>query len=843
MKLSATAPTGSSPRTPLSEARLNGPLPALPIKEPFTQHWQPSSPSRSPIRSLMNMVGLGKKGKQSEEYAGRKGRRKRSVSPSPIPRRTRALLAEDDETPIPPRPFESEIGYRPNSYLSDEDRMDAVTMKTVSDDHATPVRDIPVVIRERLDDDEENPVLRAGPLLYLINSTPEAWCNTQAILQTPYLTLSDPQPTPTSQEQSPSSSAFRSFGLRYCAVESLPCVILNGLAASPLGLGASSPLIVGPRDIALYVFEISFPETSPGIKGKKERFATTSAWDRGKWVCHLWDSICAANVPPKDNRDSASPSGALSSVEIGDDDTHDSDADPCTRRLQPPLRVVNVSKLSAFYDIDTIGSIKGVRLSSDESGRLTTRPPPKDTSSPAVALNWPSVATPSTTRPPAPSNGNFPLRSAPLQMPSPYNAPQEPVTKEEGRKKDRAAKARSRSVPCSPSINNLGKMTLVQQRLARFESTKEGNGSHNTEMETRGRSPRPPPIRPVALASSEPITSNTGLSTPPISPTKATGNQYRLPSNRTATGPSFPNRTTPEAIPSRNDPEELPSSLANLVETESPPRNVAQSILESQTGCARPTSWSSLGKMNQGHEGTPRVQPISGPGVPLRDSAIRCQSTATVSTINANRLSGLTSLPGSEYPDIAPLFKLVRDTALEQAAQVKALTGELEALRNEISHVPKESPAAGQEGKETTLRAIGRAERSEKTDELASTLNLIQSQLSGISIDMKNLTSLQNSDESRELTTELRETLPRHSQQLADIHGKLEQLGVMGGTLAAMNEASCADRASWTQKLDGVVGGIAAIKLDGIHDRLDGIRASLDVLEAVAQSQQEAPTS
>ncbi|KAG9048745.1 hypothetical protein FS837_012108 [Tulasnella sp. UAMH 9824] len=763
MKLSATAPTGSSPRTPLSEARLNGPLPALPIKELFTQHWQPSSPSRSPIRSLMNMVGLGRKGKQSEGDTGWKGRRKRSVSPTPIPRRTRALLAEDDETPVPPHPFESETGHRLSSYRLDEDRMDAVTTKTVSDDHATPVRDIPVVLRERPDDDEENPVLRSGPLLYLVNSTPEAWCNTQAILQTPYLTLSDPQPTPTSQEQSPSSSAFRSFGLRYCAVESLPCVILNGVAASPLGLSASSPLIVGPRDIALYVFEVSFPDSSPGIKGKKERFATTSAWDRGKWVCHLWDSICAANVSTKPTQDSGSPSGALSPVETGDDD---SDADLCTRRLQPPLRVVNVSKLSAFYDIDTIGSTKGVRLSSDESGRLTARPSPK---SPTVAPNWPSVATSSTTRPPAPSNDNFTLRSAPLQKPSPYDASQEPVI-QEGHKKDRAMKARSRSVPCSPSINNLGKMTLVQQRLARFESTKEGSGTHDTDMETRGRSPHLLPIRPVALASSRPITANTGLSTPPISPTKTTSNQYGLASNRTATGPSFPNRARPEAIPSSNDPEQLSSFSANAVEAESSPQNVAQSILDSQAGYT------------------------------------------------------------------------LRDTTLEQAAQVKALTGELEALRNEIDQVPKQSPVAGQE-KETTLRAIGRAGRSEKTADLASTLNLIQSQLSGIATDMKNLTSPQKSDESTELTTELRETLPRHSQQLADILGKLAQLGVMGGTLAAMNEASCADRASWTLKLDGVVGGIDALKLDSVHERLDGIRASLAVLEAVAQSQQEAPTS
>ncbi|KIO25305.1 hypothetical protein M407DRAFT_25316 [Tulasnella calospora MUT 4182] len=382
MKLSATAPTGSTPRTPLSEARLNGPLPALPIKEPSTQYWQqPSSPSRSPIRSLMNMVGLGKKGKHSEGDAGWKGRRKRSVSPTPIPRRTRALLAEDDEAPVPPRSFESEAGYRLSSYRSNEDRRDAVTMKTVSDDHETPVRDMPVVLRER-PEDEENPVLRTGPLLYLINGTPEAWCNTQAILQTPYLTLSDPQPTPTPQEESHSSSAFRSFGLRYCAVESMPCMILNGLVASPLGLCASSPLTVGPRDIALYVFEISFPESSPGIKGKKERFATTSAWDRGK------DAICAANVPPKANQESVLTSGVQSLVDDGGH-ADDSDVDLCTRRLQPPLRVVNVSKLSAFYDIDTIGSTKGYRsffnhdtLDNCTASYLQCQLPPSFSSSP-----------------------------------------------------------------------------------------------------------------------------------------------------------------------------------------------------------------------------------------------------------------------------------------------------------------------------------------------------------------------------------------------------------------------------------------------------------------------------
>ncbi|KAG8929375.1 hypothetical protein FRC01_004426 [Tulasnella sp. 417] len=842
MKLSATAPTGSTPRTPLSETRLNGPLPALPIKEPFAQHWQPSSPSRSPIRSLMNMVGLGRKGKHTEGDVGWKGRRKRSVSPIPIPRRTRALLAEDDETPIPPRSFESEAEYRLSSYRSKEDRMDAVTMKTISDNHATPVRDNPGVLRD-LADDEENPILRTGPLLYLINTAPETWCNTQAVLQTPYLTLSEPRPTPTPQEESPSSSAFRSFGLRYCAVESLPCVILNGLAGSPLGLCGSSPLIGGPRDIALYVFEISFPEPSPGIKGKKEQFATTSAWDRGKWVCHLWDAICAANVSPKTDQDVVSTSGASPAVEtgVGDGLTDDSDADLCTRRLQPPLRVVNVSKLSAFYDIDTIGSTKGVRLSSDESGRLTTRPALTDASSSAIAPN--SIATPPTTVPPVPFNANLPLRSAPLQKPSPYDVSQVSTAKGEDRKTDRAANARSRSVPCSPSINNLGKMTLVQQRLARFESTKEGGGTHNVDMETRGRSPRPLPIRPVARASPRPIISSTGLSTPPISPTKATDTQCGLASNRTVACSSFSNRTIFGTVPSRNDQEGLPSPRANPERGESPAQNVAHSTLGSKIGYAGPVSLSSLGKADQGHEGEATVQAISGPGVRPVDSDFRHQSAATVSTSSTRRLSGLSSLPEPEHPDIAPLFNLVRDSALEQAAQVKALTEELEALRNEIVQGSKESPAVTRDGKEMALRAIGRAERLEKTDELAGALELIHSQLSGITTDVENLAASQQSDENRALTTELRETLPRLSPRLAGIYEKVEHLSVMRGTLEAMNEASCADRALWAQKLDGIVGNFEALKLDGVHERLDGIRASLAVLEAIAQSQQGASTS
>ncbi|KAG8936650.1 hypothetical protein FRC02_000108 [Tulasnella sp. 418] len=81
---SNTAPSTAPPRFPPSEARLNGPLPAIPLPEPKMA----PSPSRSPLRSLINMM------------KGKKRNKQRSPSPSPVPKR-RAML--DDEDGQPPR--------------------------------------------------------------------------------------------------------------------------------------------------------------------------------------------------------------------------------------------------------------------------------------------------------------------------------------------------------------------------------------------------------------------------------------------------------------------------------------------------------------------------------------------------------------------------------------------------------------------------------------------------------------------------------------------------------------------------------------------------------------------
>lgn len=125
MKYSASSPTPT--RSPLSEARLNGPLPELPPQPTFPlegpQRRLQASPGKSPIRSLMNMVGLGRKDKSTSP-----GRR---TSPSPTPKR-RALLAEDDEVVVRPRS---------GSILRE---VDAMTSRTLSSDHSTPARDLPV---------------------------------------------------------------------------------------------------------------------------------------------------------------------------------------------------------------------------------------------------------------------------------------------------------------------------------------------------------------------------------------------------------------------------------------------------------------------------------------------------------------------------------------------------------------------------------------------------------------------------------------------------------------------------------------------------------------------------
>lgn len=138
-------------------------------------------------------------------------------------------------------------------------------------------------------------ILKAGPLLYLAQSNPastnQTWYNTHAILQAPYLTLSLSE-APLSSNAGPSTSPpFRQFNVRHANVESLPSTTIDALTASQLHLGVSDP-----SGVTAYVFEVTLP-VGPALEhslagvaaeARKERFASTSPWEKGKWVCHMW---------------------------------------------------------------------------------------------------------------------------------------------------------------------------------------------------------------------------------------------------------------------------------------------------------------------------------------------------------------------------------------------------------------------------------------------------------------------------------------------------------------------------------------------------------------------------
>ncbi|KAG8903002.1 hypothetical protein FRB99_003835 [Tulasnella sp. 403] len=889
METSISTPT----RSPLSKARLNSPLPALPSRDAKI------SPSRSPIRNLINMVGFRRKAKRNSNNSGE---RTKSVSPTP---KRRALLAEDDDTTIVERSLQRQYG--------ELDITNRGSQETVRGEATNPSTNAPSN-GPKPGVEDHTPILRAGPLLYAVPPTrgpePFSWTNTQATLKPPTLSLSTPRPLPGSMI--PPRSPFRIFNLRHATVESLPSTVIDNNVALDLGITGVTPLN-DPSGLTIYVFEVTIPSISPDgrsiSEGAKERFATTSPWDRGKWVCHVWDAICAANEGSGTSSTTESACGAASSDghpeksslsscsayqdnPMSNSGDADSDGDPCTHRLQPPLRVVNVSKLSAFYDADSVKSKRSWAVPSITAG--SSAQPQSSNSSfgrTSTPLSSSSVDERSTTsredaqvKPPALSvhltegalqGLSAPPRSAPLTAPYSYGTPSPSGMADS---EARAIKTRSRSVPCSPSVGQLGRLSLVQQRLARFESVREGIGP-SLALHERSEALHEPPaeastgdVASTSATGSNEVAVNTGLNTPPTSPLKATlrpqllhtetaRDAYMRPAvSATSSGiRSVP----PSPIKARFDPpapvgsvqpaksgddaaqKKEPEARSAEVFPKGNPVGSSNEVVELKPSDSTMVRYGNIASRHldipEARQGTPRL------------SSRWSDTTAASEDATSDRPAPTTL--ANNHSDVTELLTLIRTTASEQTAQVTSLVDRLEGLREEVkavhgsADVEQRLVAIGEQ-LEGNLRNIPAASsegniRAEDVDEKFKALHSqLDAAVEAIKAALPEPPVVPTTDltHAHAQLDEIRSTdLPKHLEVLSLIQAKVNTLEKVDTTLAALNEAACADRTAWTQRLDDIAGSMGGIDLNTINDRLDGMRASLAVLEAVAKSQQSPP--
>ncbi|KAG8864636.1 hypothetical protein FRB96_005140 [Tulasnella sp. 330] len=795
-------------RTPLSNARLNEPLPALPAL-PLPESRFSGSPTRSsPIRSLMNLVGLRKKGKG--------GSRGKSISPSPM---RRALLAEDDD---------ADKNYP--IYEIDPYDEEPVTMKTLAADHSTPTRDVPL-FGSNAQVDNNAPAIYLAQSPTSSSSSASQWYNTHAILQAPTLTIS--LSNNSSSEPGPSTSPpFRQLNLRGATVESLPSMTIDLNTAARLQLGVSDP-----SGVTAYVFEVTMPiEGSSELK--KEMFASTSPWEKGKWMQHIIerDAICAP-IGTSGQAVSSSPDNA-SQVHClpGDSD----EEDPRTHRLQPPLRVVNVSKLSCFFDDTMKTSRKSYHTPMNRSGTGET----------GISLNRNFVSDHGPVEvvkasqclvPPTAMCSN-PLRSAPLARPEPYDSAPASHTQAPFKGRVKSLKRRSKSVPCSPSITNLGNLTLVQQRLAKFESVREGVGPVNDEE--RGRTLLDQPQRSLLRRTETQISRMTvgGLTTPPTSPQKASFALSRQGTTVAHSSAAFPGPPVYESTGMNNETTLNPS----IYSVASPPASSLTPIWNTYE--ARPSVTNKLSSYHPGDivplslstrgQGDQAPQPELG----LQHGIERQWSTATTQRHDdaatrrgpdsEYRLSAITSLPASEFPDIAPLFALVRDTAVEQAELAKVLAQRLDNLRGDVLDLRDEKQSISFNS--TSGTGSGTADPASGAMDI---LEDIRSKLEEIAIvqpiiDIEQLRA--------EVSGLRKDDFPKHLQTLSAVRSKVDKLDEVQSVLATLNQSNTADRTVVTQKLDGLAGAVRAMDMTVVNQRLDSMRASLAVLEAVAQTNRPA---
>ncbi|KAG9038684.1 hypothetical protein FRB95_000274 [Tulasnella sp. JGI-2019a] len=789
-------------QTHLSNARLNDPLPALPTL-PLPESQFSESPARSsPIRSLMNLVGLGKKRKG--------GSREKSASPIPV---RRALLAEDDEAE---RKYEMDpCGTQP------------VAIETLTSDHPTPKRDIPAF---GIDDcaDSNALILKSGPLLYLLqpptfsSSTP-SWYNTHAILQARMLALSLPSNRAPSEAEASMSPQFKQLNLRGATVESLPSTIIDPNTVARLQLDVSdSP------GVTVYPFEVTMP-TGGSPEMRKEMFASTSPWEKGKWVCHIWDAVCA---PPNSSKQAnVSPDIIQTHGLPGDSD----EEDPQTHRLQPPLRVINVSKLSCFFD-DTLKTSRRPRHNPTNRVGIGELGVPCDRNSVSDQGRTGAVSASSCL---APSSMIYSatLRSAPLARPHPYDSEEfMSQTQVPLKGRGKSLERRSKSVPCSPSITDLGNLTLVQQRLAKFESVREDMGPVTDDGE-RGRMKTIVMTNlPKSLARNETQINRMtigGLTTPPISPQKTSFAISRQSTTATqSTVASFPPphaygstsmslQPTQESVYSVASP---PAQSATSWNTYAIPPNVDtdSSSYNGEDAAPLKRSRAELWKPPKSESGPGRQWSIAiaqrndpGPGSPRRKPD------------PDYRPSAIPSLLASELPDIAPLFALIRDTAVEQAETAKALTQRLDTIHGDVLDLRDEKQHVTPNHADVTSGGFANEKHS------AGVLEDIQYKLEAIA-----------GAGVQQLQTEIyglrQNDLPQHLQALSAVRAKVDRLDSVQVALTTLKQSSAADRAIVTQELEGLAGAVRAIDMSTLNERLDGIRASLAVLEAIAQTNRPA---
>lgn len=550
--------------------------------------------------------------------------------------------------------------------------------------------------------------------------------------------------------------------------------------------------------------------------------------------CYSRDAICSPDA-------CASIGSTTETIHPASHSGEDDEDDPQTHRLQPPLRVVNVSKLSAFFDADTLKTRKSWN-------------PASSTPTTGVTLDRNGYSEQSSSL----ASYNNPLRSAPLVPPPAYGQRPSLAT-------DTSLRRRSKSVPSSPSIANLGSMTLVQQRLAKFESVREV-GSRQTLREeercVRGYltvDPTTTKSNQQAAQSHEQSLGRTatqmtrttigGLTTPPTSPQK--GGFSHLA--RQATAQSYASFATPLPSPVRKEFGETASASDCVAKDygSAPPteRAVGRSyrlpLNDVVVPSFSPGEIAPLNLSNTQTQPSLQVSPWKLSAPPLT----RQWSTATTSRdappTSEYRLSAITSIPSHDFPDIAPLFALVRDTAVEQAALVRVLAGRLDDLREDVKDFKdgKEkgsftsSGAAAAVGTNSRVSRTGSISNAEVSPASGQVLEDIHSKLEALASPISapppamDLTRIET-----KLDGLRNDDLPQHLDTLSAVRAKIDKLDEVQKALTGLSESGSADRKAWSQRLDGLAGSVQAISLDGLTERLDGMRASLAVLEAVAQT-------
>ena len=457
--------------------------------------------------------------------------------------------------------------------------------------------------------------------------------------------------------------------------------------------------------------------------------------------------------------------------------------DPETYRVQPPLRVINASTLSSKFTLDSIEPRRSW-VNPDEAGRVRSR----RAGSTAESLS--SGTERSTT-----SSVDFQgPRTAPLDATFPLDSSTPTKSSE--------LKARSKSVPSTPSVQNLKGMSLVRQRLAGYENT-----------------PPPPPRQSPSKASSSICTTsprkNIGLSTPPVSPSKPLIWQY-LAKAPSETSTAMSRYSTQSSVGmSRFD------ASSQGVEFEVPVRSIPLTVAPTLT-----EPFSSV--RSELEYGTCVAQE------PTSDVYSRSSSFhKPISKVpDASSLES-TSVGAGNGHSIESLHQILENTALEHAAQAKALQNHLEELTAELKSLPRTTMP----DEELTLRDAG----YQIPPDVGHALDQVQAKLDQVILNQETSTRIPLHEVGSSLDKLKDEMLSRQTEGFQTVQSKLSLLDNVVEAMAASQKSTSSDRDAWSSKLDSVIASLQGVDLARVNERLDGMRASLAVLEAVTKGQASAP--